>query len=92
MASFRMFIALCKILRLLAFQGDIDTAYLNAQKRLVQFIRRIAGFPLKPGWLYKVKRALYGLHESGREWYDELHGWLSEKGLQRSSTEPCRTE
>ncbi|GMF54387.1 unnamed protein product [Phytophthora fragariaefolia] len=42
-----------------------------------------------PGWVYKVKRALYGLHESGREWYDEPHGCLSAKGLRRSSTEPC---
>ncbi|GMF26135.1 unnamed protein product [Phytophthora fragariaefolia] len=66
MTSFRMFIALCEILELFAFQCDIDTAHLNAQKRLIQFIRRIAGFPLKPGWTYKVKRALYGLHESGR--------------------------
>ncbi|GMF40254.1 unnamed protein product [Phytophthora fragariaefolia] len=56
MASFRMFIALCEILELFTFQGGIDTAYLNAQKRLIQFIRRIAGLPLKPGWVAKGLR------------------------------------
>ncbi|POM65606.1 LOW QUALITY PROTEIN: Hypothetical protein PHPALM_18649, partial [Phytophthora palmivora] len=89
MASFRVMIALCKIFKLLAFQCDINTAYLNARRKVVRYIRRIAGFPIKPGWVYKVKNALYGLHESGREWYDELHGWLTAKGLQRTSTEPC---
>ncbi|KAG3244735.1 hypothetical protein PI124_g10504 [Phytophthora idaei] len=84
-----MFVAMCKILRLLAYQADINTAYLNARKRALTFVRSIAGFPLKRGWVYKVNNALCGLHESGREWYDELHGWLSSKGLQRSLTEPC---
>jgi hypothetical protein len=40
-----MLIALCKILKLLAFQCDINTAYLNARRKLVRFIKRIAGFP-----------------------------------------------
>ncbi|KAG4038346.1 hypothetical protein PC123_g26089 [Phytophthora cactorum] len=64
-------------------------AYLNARNRALAFVRSIAGFPLKRGWVYKVNNALYGLHESGREWYDELYGWPSSKGLQRSLTEPC---
>ncbi|POM60028.1 LOW QUALITY PROTEIN: Integrase catalytic core protein [Phytophthora palmivora] len=89
MASFRVMIALCKIFKLLAFQCDINTAYLNARRKVVRYIRRIAGFPIKPGGVHKVNNALYGLHESGREWYDELHGWLTAKGLQRSSTESC---
>ncbi|KAG2993587.1 hypothetical protein PC120_g22221 [Phytophthora cactorum] len=57
--------------------------------RALAFVRSISGFPLKRGWVYKVNNALYGLHESGREWYDELLGWPSSKGLQRSLTEPC---
>ncbi|OWY97588.1 LOW QUALITY PROTEIN: hypothetical protein PHMEG_00031847 [Phytophthora megakarya] len=89
MASVRLLVALCMILQLEAFQCDINTAYLNARLKKVHFIRRVAGFPLKPGWVYKVKNALYGLHESGHEWYEELHAWLSGKGWQRSATEPC---
>ncbi|KAG2786412.1 hypothetical protein Pcac1_g4363 [Phytophthora cactorum] len=65
MASFRMLVAMCKILHLLAYQADIDTAYLNARKRALAFVRSIAGFPLKRGWVYKVNNALYGLRESG---------------------------
>ncbi|OWY93318.1 Copia type Polyprotein [Phytophthora megakarya] len=84
-----MVVVLCMILHRDACQYEISTVYLNAPLKIVHFIRRLAGFPLKPGWVYKVKHVLYGLHESGREWYDELRGWLSEKGWQRCTTEPC---
>ncbi|KAG2771115.1 hypothetical protein PC116_g21938 [Phytophthora cactorum] len=80
MASFRMFVAICKILHLSAYQADMDTAYLNARKRALAFVRSMAGFPLMRGWVYKVSNALYGLHVSGREWYDAWHGWLSSDG------------
>lgn len=51
MTSFRMLVALCKILKLLAFLCDINTAYLNARRKVVRLIRHIAEFPLKSGWV-----------------------------------------
>ncbi|KAE9167405.1 hypothetical protein PF002_g30886 [Phytophthora fragariae] len=89
MASFRLFVALCEILDLDPFQCDVDTAFLNAALKITHYIRRIAGFPIKKGWVYKVKHALYGLHQSGREWYDELNTWLENHGWSRCASEPC---
>ncbi|GMF61986.1 unnamed protein product [Phytophthora fragariaefolia] len=89
MASFRLFVALCILLGLDPFSCDINTAYLNALLKIMHFIRRIAGFPPKAGYVYKVKHAIYGLHQSGREWYDELDSWLSGRGWRRCTSEPC---
>ncbi|KAE8979132.1 hypothetical protein PR002_g24502 [Phytophthora rubi] len=89
MASFRLFVALCEILDLDPFQCDVDTAFLNASLKITHYIRRIAGFPIKKGWVYKVKHTLYGLHQSGREWYDELNTWLENHGWSRCASEPC---
>jgi len=86
MASFRLFEALCVLLGLDPFSCDMNTAYLNARLMIMHFIRRIAGFPLRKGWVYKVKHAIYGLHQSGREWYEELDSWLAGR---RCTTEPC---
>ncbi|GMF48910.1 unnamed protein product [Phytophthora fragariaefolia] len=89
MASFRLFVALCILLGLDPFSCDINTAYLNALLKIMHFIRRIAGFPPKAGYVYKVKHPIYGLHQSGQEWYDELDSWLSGRGWRRCTTEPC---
>ncbi|KAE9332932.1 hypothetical protein PF008_g14694 [Phytophthora fragariae] len=89
MASFRLLVALCALFGLDAYQCDINTAYLNACLKIVHYIRHIPSFPIKPGWVYKVKHALYGLHQSGREWYDELHGWLDARGWMRCTSGSC---
>ncbi|KAG3120667.1 hypothetical protein PI125_g1003 [Phytophthora idaei] len=89
MASFRLFVALCVLLELDPFSCDINTAYLNARLKIKHFISRIAGFPLRKGWVYKVKHAIYDLHQSGREWYEELDSWLTGRRWRRCTTEPC---
>ncbi|OWY99380.1 Integrase, catalytic core protein [Phytophthora megakarya] len=42
-----------------------------------------------PGYIYIVLKALYGLHQSGREWNSEFNQWFINHGYQRSLTEPC---
>ncbi|OWZ09437.1 LOW QUALITY PROTEIN: Integrase, catalytic core protein [Phytophthora megakarya] len=89
MASFRLLVALCVNLGLTPWQCDINTAYLNAALKIVQYVRWIAGFPCQKGHVYRVNQALYGLHQSGREWNMELRNWLVNKGFSLCTTEPC---
>ena len=89
MSLFRLFVDLCNLLALNPFQCDVDTAYLNAALQITHYIRHIPGFPLKKGWIYKVKHAMYGLHQSGREWYEELNSWLNTYGWSCCTSEPC---
>ncbi|KAE8977469.1 hypothetical protein PR003_g15768 [Phytophthora rubi] len=41
------------------------------------------------GRVHLVLKAVYGLHQSGREWNSELSQWFLDQGYQRSFTEPC---
>lgn len=89
MASLRLFVALCIILKLIPYQCDINTAYLNALLKILHYIKSIPGFPCPKGMVWKVKRALYGLHQSGREWNELISRWLIENEFTQCTTEPC---
>ncbi|KAL7997789.1 putative reverse transcriptase, RNA-dependent DNA polymerase [Plasmopara halstedii] len=90
MSSFRLLLATSVELGLTVYGGDINTAYLNAKLEIEQYVRQIEGFPCESqGHVYVVKKALYGLRQSGREWSSEINGWLLERDFQRCSTEPC---
>jgi Reverse transcriptase (RNA-dependent DNA polymerase) len=90
MSSFRMVLGLAAELNLQVYGGDINTAYLNAKLTIPQYVKGIEGFPCSTrGHIYIVKKALYGLRQAGREWNDELNGWLLSHGFNRNSTEPC---
>ncbi|KAE9060786.1 hypothetical protein PF010_g30078 [Phytophthora fragariae] len=90
MSSFRLLLAIAAELDLSVYGGDINTAYLNAKLAIRQYLRSINGYPCKVnGHVYVVLKALYGLRQSGREWNSELNQWLTDRGYQRSLTEPC---
>ncbi|GMF51463.1 unnamed protein product [Phytophthora fragariaefolia] len=90
MSSFRLLLAIAAELGLSVYGGDINTAYLNAKLAIRQYLRSINGYPCNVnGNVYVVLKALYGLRQSGREWNSELNQWLTDRGYQRSLTEPC---
>ncbi|KAJ0390596.1 hypothetical protein P43SY_010713 [Pythium insidiosum] len=89
-STFRLLVAIAALFGLTLFGGDINTAYLNAPLKIPQYITSIDGFPCKvDGHIYVVLKALYGLRQSGREWNTEFDRWLTERGFQRSATDPC---
>ena len=89
LSSFRLLLALSAILKLKLFQCDVNTAYLNAPLKIKQYVSGIPGFPCQDGHLYEVCKALYGLHQSGREWNEAFNDWLLKQDFQRCATEPC---
>jgi hypothetical protein len=90
MYSFRLLFAVAAMLKLKVYGGDINTAYLNAWLRIRQYLRSIDGYPCEiNGNIYIILKALYGLHQSGKEWNLELNEWIREHGYQQSLTEPC---
>ena len=76
MASFRLLLGLSAELSLELYAGDFSTAYLNADLKLTQYVQSIPGFPCKPGSVWMVDKTLYGLHQSGREWNEELDKFI----------------
>ncbi|KAE9322089.1 hypothetical protein PF001_g4579 [Phytophthora fragariae] len=60
MSSFRMLVALAAVLHLQLYGGDINTAYLNAQLAIRQYLKSIEGFPCeinRPLYLIVVHRS-----------------------------------
>ncbi|POM59370.1 Integrase catalytic core protein [Phytophthora palmivora] len=90
MATFRTFVAVCIILNLMIYQGDINTAYLNAALGIKQYLEEVEGYPCDDnGMIYIIEKALYGLRQSGREWHSEVNRWFVEYGFKQCETEPC---
>ncbi|GMF18399.1 unnamed protein product [Phytophthora fragariaefolia] len=69
MAIFRLFVAARIFLGLTIYQGDINTAYLNALLTIKQYLEDLDGYPWEEeGMVHMINEALYGLKQSGGEW------------------------
>ncbi|KAL7689614.1 putative reverse transcriptase, RNA-dependent DNA polymerase [Plasmopara halstedii] len=90
MASFRITAAISAEFDLVLYGGDINTAYLNATPEIAQYVDGIEGYPCEdPSYVYVVRKALYGLRQSGREWNSEINGGFLIRGFERCATESC---
>ena len=47
------------------------------------------GHPDHNKYIWKLKKAIYGLKQSGMEWNNELNGYLLNIGFKRLTCEPC---
>ncbi len=74
-------------------QMDVKSAYLNAPIDCLIFVEQPEGFVIKnengEKLVLKLKKSLYGLKQSGRNWNNTLHKYLIENSFQRSINEPC---
>ncbi|OWZ02435.1 reverse transcriptase [Phytophthora megakarya] len=80
----------CSEIKLNNLPGDIDIAYLIVQLKIRQYVRKIPDFPCPEGKVYQVNQALYGLHQSGAEWFEEVDKLLKSQGFHSTETEPLR--
>lgn len=70
-------------------QTDVDGAYLNAPLTETIYMRQPKGYeiPGKEHYVCRLNRALYGLKQTGQEWYSFLCRLLFKLGCTR-----CRVE
>ena len=62
-------------------QADIDTdVYLHPLKGYHH---------LPPGKCFRLKKALYGLHQSSLLWYLLVSGWIIRQGFTQTKSDPC---
>lgn len=54
-------------------QLDINNAYLYAKLNSEIYMKPPEGLDVEPQIVCKLKKALYGLHQSGREWHFEIN-------------------
>ena len=71
-------------------QADISTAYLNADLDVDLMLKLPKNNGVYPeGTIVRLRKAIYGLKQSGRLWNATLDAWLRHQGFQRCETDPC---
>nr|GEU91155.1 retrovirus-related Pol polyprotein from transposon TNT 1-94 [Tanacetum cinerariifolium] len=86
----RIFIAYAAQKSFLVFQMDVKTAFLNGPLKEEVYVAQPDGFvdPDHPEKVYRLRKALYGLNQAPRAWYDELSKFLISKGFTKGTIDP----
>ena len=91
--SVRMLMQLAIQKGMVVHQMDVKTAYLNAPMDCELYIEQPDGYERKGSngekLVCKLKKSLYGLKQSGRNWNCLLHGYLTQEGFVQSLADPC---
>nr|GFB87101.1 putative ribonuclease H-like domain-containing protein [Tanacetum cinerariifolium] len=83
--AIRLFLAYASFMGFLMYQMDVKSAFLYGTIEEEVYVCQPPGFEDHdyPDKVYKVVKALYGLHQAPRAWYETLANYLLENGFQR---------
>nr|GEW47082.1 hypothetical protein [Tanacetum cinerariifolium] len=81
----RLFLAYASFMGFMVYQMDVKSAFFYGTIEEEVYVYQPSGFedPDYPDKVYKLVKALYGLHQAPRAWYETLANYLLENGLQR---------
>ncbi|GJU92726.1 putative ribonuclease H-like domain-containing protein, partial [Tanacetum coccineum] len=81
----RLFLAYASFKDFMVYQMDVKSAFLYGKIEEEVYVCQPPGFedPDFPDRVYKVEKALYGLHQAPRAWYETLSTYLLDNGFQR---------
>ena len=89
MSSIRAFMQIAAEYGLSISQMDVKTAFLNAPIDCEIYVEQPQGYEVPGGLVCRLKKSLYGLKQSGRNWNNTRHKFLSENEFTQSSVDPC---
>ncbi|GKB83863.1 putative ribonuclease H-like domain-containing protein [Tanacetum coccineum] len=80
-----LFLAYALFKDFVVYQMDVKSAFLYGKIEEEVYVCQPPGFedPDFPDRVYKVEKALYGLHQAPRAWYETLSTYLLDNGFQR---------
>nr|GEU69940.1 hypothetical protein [Tanacetum cinerariifolium] len=83
--AIRLFLAYAPFMDFMVYQMDVKSSFLYETIEEEVYVCQPSGFkdPDYPDKVYKVVKALYGLHQAPRAWYETLANYLLENGFQR---------
>ncbi|GJQ89920.1 retrovirus-related pol polyprotein from transposon TNT 1-94 [Tanacetum coccineum] len=83
--AIRLFLAYASFKDFVVYQMDVKSAFLYAKIKEEVYVCQPLGFedPDIPDRVYKVEKALYGLHQAPRAWYETLLTYLLDNEFQR---------
>nr|GEV38053.1 hypothetical protein [Tanacetum cinerariifolium] len=82
--AIRLFLAYASFMDFMVYQMDVKSAFLYGTIEEEVYVCQHPGFedPDYPDKVYKVVKALYGLHQAPRAWYETLANYLLENSFQ----------
>ncbi|GKB34895.1 putative ribonuclease H-like domain-containing protein [Tanacetum coccineum] len=85
--AIRLFFAYASFMGFIMYQMDVKSAFLYGTIEEEVYVCQPLGFedPHFPDKVYKVEKALYGLHQAPRAWYETLSTYLIENGFRRGT-------
>ncbi|GJR57626.1 retrovirus-related pol polyprotein from transposon TNT 1-94 [Tanacetum coccineum] len=83
--AIRLFLAYASFMGFMVYQMDVKSAFLYGQIEEEVYVCQPPEFedPNYPDKVYKVVKALYGLHQAPRAWYETLAKYLLDNGFHR---------
>ncbi|GJR06246.1 putative ribonuclease H-like domain-containing protein [Tanacetum coccineum] len=81
----RLFLAFASFMNFPVYQMDVKSAFLYGTIEEEVYVSQPLGFvdPEYPEKVYNVEKALYGLHQAPRAWYETLSTYLLDNGFHR---------
>ncbi|GJT26931.1 putative ribonuclease H-like domain-containing protein [Tanacetum coccineum] len=85
--AIRIFLAFASYMGFIVYQMDVKSAFLYGKIDEEVYVSQPPGFldPKYPQKVYKVVKALYGLHQAPRAWYATLSSFLLKNGYRRGT-------
>nr|GEX04966.1 putative ribonuclease H-like domain-containing protein [Tanacetum cinerariifolium] len=85
--AIRLFLAYAYFMGFTVYQMDVKSAFLYGTIDEEVYVMQPLGFqdPEFPARVYKVEKAMYGLHHAPRAWYGTLSKYLLTNGFQRGT-------
>nr|GFB45979.1 putative ribonuclease H-like domain-containing protein [Tanacetum cinerariifolium] len=85
--AIRLFLAYASFMGFTVYQMDVKSAFLYGTIDEEVYVMQPPGFqdPAFPAKVYKVEKAMYGLHQAPRAWYCTLSKYLLMNGFQRGT-------
>ncbi|GKB37878.1 putative ribonuclease H-like domain-containing protein [Tanacetum coccineum] len=83
--AIRLFLAYASFKDFVVYQMDLKSVFLYGKIKQEVYVCLPPGFkdPDFPDTVYKVEKALYGLHQAPKAWYETLSTYLLDNGFQR---------
>nr|GEY58138.1 ribonuclease H-like domain-containing protein [Tanacetum cinerariifolium] len=88
--AIKIFVANATNKNMKIYQMDVKTTFLNCELREKVYVSQLEGFvdQENPIHVYKLKKALYGLEQAPRAWYDMLSSFLLSQKFSKGVADP----
>ncbi|GJV67481.1 putative ribonuclease H-like domain-containing protein [Tanacetum coccineum] len=85
--AIRLFLAYASFMGFIVYQMDVKSAFLYGTDEEEVYVCQPPSFedPQFPNKVYKVEKALYGLHQAPKAWYETLSTYLLENRFRRGT-------